>query len=202
MVDFDDALAVASQLGFEIYDHHWGSSSSANLEGVKSELVSVATLAIRLCAFDGTVVSGGGLRTDEQAQQNVENGTGVFDSRHKKQSDGFGHAIDCIPLTPGKGIDWNNLDAFKAMACAVKTASAILCVPIRQGCDWNMNGIFSEANETDWAHFENPKEKYQESAKLEMQKTRKELGLDEPENETKDCIKCPHCGKGLTLTKA
>ena len=203
MVSLQEGLVIAKeQLGLKIYDHHWGSSSIANLSGVKPQLVDVATLAIRICSFDGTVVSGGGLRTQEQADQNAANGTGVSDSRHLKQSDGFGHAIDCIPLTPGSGIDWNNINAFRDMAQAVKTASAILRVPIRQGCDWNINGIFSEPNESDWAHFENPKEKYQQAAKIELERTRKSLGLDEPILPEKNSFRCPVCLAQLNITKS
>lgn len=171
-------LDIARQLKLPTYAHAFGHQSYANLSGVMPGLVDVAELAIRLCEYDGTVIPGGGMRTYEQALQNVQNGTGILESRHRKQSDGWGHAIDLIALTYGR-VDWNNLVAFKEMARAVKTAAAILEIPIRQGCDWNMNGVFGEANtkEWDWPHFEDPLPVYLQRAENELLRFRKELGL-------------------------
>lgn len=184
------------------YDHEFGPKSLANLNGVLPSLVQVAKLAITLCRFDGTVISGGGMRTQAQADTNVANGTGIANSRHIKQADGFGHAIDLIPLTPGKGIDWENLTAFKAMANAVKQASAELDVPIRQGCDWNMNGVFSEAREFDWAHFEDPIEFHQAEARAEMERHQGALDLhDKPASVEAPTPVCPHCAKPIALAK-
>lgn len=159
------------------YPHAFGAKSKANLAGVQPNLVRVAEVAITICEFDGTVIDGGGLRTKEQAAANEARGVGILNSRHRKQSDGYGHAIDLIALTNGK-IDWTNMSAFKAMARAVKIAAAYLHVPIRQGCDWNMNGTFGESKEYDWPHFEDPVEYWQKAATDEMYRFRHELGMD------------------------
>lgn len=159
------------------YDHKFGNRSKANMKGVLPQLVDVAELAITLCEYDGTVLNGGGLRTLAQAQDNVARGTGILNSRHIKQPDGFGHAIDIVALTPGKGIDWNNMDAFKAMAKSVKAASAMLSVPIRQGCDWDMDGIWGESREWDWPHFEHPKPHHMARAVELMNEHRQAMGL-------------------------
>lgn len=161
------------------YPHRFGKASTANLSGVLPCLVEVAELAITLCPFDGTVIAGGGLRTEAQARNNVARGTGILNSLHRKQPDGYGHAIDLIALTPGKGIDWNNLKAFRAMAAAVKDAAAILAVPIRQGCDWDMDGVWGESanKEWDWPHFEYPKDRNMARAVELMHEHRKSLGL-------------------------
>lgn len=155
------------------YPHTFGASSRRNLAGVDPRLVSVAELAITLCPFDGTVIAGGGLRTQAQAQANAAAGTGILNSRHLT-----GDAIDLIALTRGR-IDWKNMLAFQSMARAVKMASAVLGVPIRQGCDWNMNGTFGETGEWDWPHFENPWPVWREKAALEMKRYRRELGIDD-----------------------
>lgn len=165
---------MSNLLLFPRFPHRFGKSSLANLDGVMPGLVNVAKLAITLCEFDGTVIAGGGLRTPAQAQANFEAGTGIKDSRHIRQPDGWGHAIDLIALTNGK-IDWKNLAAFRAMAIAVKRASAILCVPIRQGCDWNMNGTFGETREWDWPHLEDPILYWQRKAEAEMLRYQAEL---------------------------
>lgn len=156
------------------YPHTFGAKSRANLKGVKQSLIDVAELAITLCEYDGTVIAGGGLRTRAEAEANFARGTGILNSRHIT-----GDAIDLIALTPGKGIDWKNQAAFEAIAMAVKISAAILSVPIRQGCDWNMDGKFGQKNEFDWPHFENPEPKWMGQAQAEMRRFRAELGLDE-----------------------
>lgn len=161
---------------FPRFPHTFGSRSRANLQGVLPALVQIAELAITICPYDGTVIDGGGLRTEEQARRNVAAGTGILDSRHRRQPDGWGHAIDLIALTNGK-IDWQNIVAFKAMAGAVKIAAALLCVPIRQGCDWDMDGTFGEreSKEWDWPHFEDPLPFHMKRAEAEMHRYRAEL---------------------------
>ncbi len=190
------------------YDHTFGKASMRNLNGVKPQLVQVATRAIQLCAFDGTVVPGGGMRTQAQANANYVAGTGITNSLHIKQSDGYGHAIDLIPLTPGKGIDWSNIPAFLAMAEAVKYAAAELMIPIRQGCDWNMNGVLREAREYDLAHFEMPRPWHRSQALDLMHRYREEVGLAstppvvDPDEEPGVCeLACPACGETLILSK-
>ncbi len=204
MITLAQGIETAKGLGLTIYDHNFGTSSKKNLDGVLPTLVDVAVLAIMICEYDGTVVTNGGVRSQEAANENAENGTGITDSRHLIQSDGYGHAIDCIALTPGSGIDWTNMKAFQAMADAVKTAAAILMVPIRQGCDWNMNGTFAEKNEWDWAHFEDPKQKYMQAAIAEMHRHRRVLGLDEEpiHPPTSGTFECPNCGVKLRLEVA
>lgn len=155
------------------YPHTFGAKSRANLKGVKQPLIDVAELAITFCEYDGTVPPGGGLRTRAEAEMNFQLGTGILNSRHIT-----GDAIDLIALTDGR-IDWKNQAAFRAMARAVKISAAILSVPIRQGCDWNMNGTFGESLEWDWPHFENPWPQWMGQAQAEMRRFRAELGLDE-----------------------
>jgi peptidoglycan LD-endopeptidase CwlK len=148
------ALQTLQTLGLTKYDHRFGARSKRNLEGVLPGLVDVATLAIQISKWDGTVVPGGGLRSLAQAQENVKNGTGILNSLHRRQQDGWGHAIDLIALTPGKGIDWKNAVLFKDMAWAVAVASTLLDIPIRQGCNWDCDTLMLEPRECDMSHFE------------------------------------------------
>lgn len=164
---------------WEVFDHSFGKESRANLEGVHPDLIAVAELAIRLCEFDGCVLEGGGLRTLAQAEANVKAKTGILNSLHRVQPDGLSHAVDLVALKNGK-IDWKDLKPFKAMAIAVKKASALLGVPIRQGCDWNMNGKQGETKEYDWPHFEWPQPLKLQAAIAEMNRYRAELGIGTP----------------------
>jgi peptidoglycan L-alanyl-D-glutamate endopeptidase CwlK len=150
---------------FPRYPHSFGSESRANLAGVLPALVQVAELAITLCPHDGTVIADGGVRSQATANANAARGVGIANSRHLKQADGFGHAVDLIVIFDSDGdgdkeVYWGewakHADKFKAMAGAVKIASALLLIPIRQGCHWDMDGTFAEKGEWDWPHFEDP----------------------------------------------
>jgi len=193
-----EALTRAKALGYETFDHHFGKGSLSQLEGVHPDIVDLAKLTIRLCKYDGTIIPGGGLRTEEQAQENAANGTGIVNSLHRKQSDGYGHAVDVIPYVNGKAT-WE-MKYCEEMAKAAKLAAALLSVAIRQGCDWNMNGTFGESGEYDWCHHELPKEKYQEQAKEELARSQAELLGDS--NTITIGTPCPHCGKLVSLGKA
>jgi peptidoglycan L-alanyl-D-glutamate endopeptidase CwlK len=185
-----------SKMLFPTYPHVYGNASRRELHGVMPAIVQVAKLTIVLCEYDGRILPGGGLRTDAQAADNVARGTGILNSLHKRQPDGWGHAVDIVPLVDSDGdgarddVSWETkyLPAFKAMAIAAKRASAILWTPIRQGCDWNMNGVLGEpgTKEWDWPHLENPIPFHLKKAESEMLRYREELsalGYDlRPEN--------------------
>jgi peptidoglycan L-alanyl-D-glutamate endopeptidase CwlK len=174
-----DELEVIRKLGLTFYPEHvFGPYSKKNLAGVFPPLIMVAELAIAICEFDGKVEPQGGTRTKAQAAANAKSGVGIKNSRHLRQPDGYGHAIDLIPLVPGRGVVWDDLTSHRAMAAAVKTASAILSIPVRQGNDWNMNGVVGQPKEYDWDHFEDPIPGLQEAAKAEMLRWRRALGLD------------------------
>lgn len=170
--------STAKMLGLPLYDHRFGARSLAALEGVHPYAVAIASLAICLCSYDGTVLPQGGLRTPEAAADYMRRGTSrTKNSRHLRQSDGYGHAIDLIPLKPGRGIDWNDLVPFIAMAEAVRTASALLRIPVRQGADFDMNGTLGDNDTFDWAHFELPDTRYLQRARELMREAREALGL-------------------------
>lgn len=196
-ISLEEGLDTAKKLGMTLYRHELGRGSETNVHLVYPRIVTVARLAIRLCKYDGTVINGGGTRTLEQAKENVKNGTGILNSRHIIQEDGHGHAIDLIPYI-GKPT-WE-LEPCKSMAHAVKVASAILFVPIRQGCDWNMNGTFGQTGEYDWCHFENPIDGYMHAANAEMLRTRRILGLDELPTTPASSCRCPVCNSSLVIS--
>jgi peptidoglycan L-alanyl-D-glutamate endopeptidase CwlK len=154
-----------------------GARSEKNLEGVHPDLVRVLRRALEITQVDVTILDGGGLRTLAQAQDNAARGTGIVNSLHRKQPDGFGHAIDAVAYPVNWGNDKANLDRFREVARAVKRAAAELRVPIRQGLDWDMDGVWSERGEYDMPHFEMPKPWHLPRAIELMERHREELGL-------------------------
>jgi peptidoglycan LD-endopeptidase CwlK len=63
-------------------------------------------------------------------------------SRHGKQADGFGHAVDLLPAP----YDWKNTADFKKVAAAMKQAATELSVNMEWGGDW--------LSSPDMPHFE------------------------------------------------
>lgn len=147
----------------------------ARLEGVDPRLAKV----VRRCAADNPtlffmVVEG--VRSDEQCCINYGKGrTGAqcvaagidakyaqpklakvtwlrnpYNSRHRKQADGFGKAVDLLPAP----YDWKNPKDFDALNKAMEAAAAVEGVNIRWGADWDEDGIARERGETDSPHWE------------------------------------------------
>lgn len=153
-----------------------GETSRARLVGVHPLLVSVVTRAIQITRVDFKVIEG--VRSDHQAYVNFGKGrtaaelarAGVPDpgkyaapklakvtwlrdplaTKHRKQADGWGHAVDLLPAP----YDWKDLAGFDAVADAMMRAADELGVPVRWGADWDGDGKRRERGETDSPHFE------------------------------------------------
>lgn len=117
-----------------------GSKSRQSLLGVHPALVRVVERAIEVTPVDFQVYEG--LRTRARQAKLVASGASqTMDSRHLPGADGFGHAVDLVPLIDFDGDgnaelrwDWNL--CYK-VADAVRRASMELQVPIRWGGVWD-----------------------------------------------------------------
>lgn len=108
--------------------------SLQRLGGVHPRLVEIVKLAIQRTAVDFTVVEG--LRTSERQRELVAQGASqTQNSLHLKQQDGFGHAVDLVPLVAG-AIPWNDWEQFRQLADVVKACAAELGTPVEWGGDW------------------------------------------------------------------
>lgn len=151
-----------------------GERSLGRLEGVDPRLVRVVKLAIQISEVDFMVVEG--VRSDEQCRINYGKGrtaaqcraAGIdgkyarpelskvtwlrnpYNSRHRKQADGYGKAVDLLPAP----YDWKNAKDFDKVAKAMEAAAEAENVDIRWGADWDEDGIPRERGETDSPHFE------------------------------------------------
>lgn len=111
-----------------------GSRSLANLQGVHPRLVAVVKLAITLSAQDFTVLEG--VRSVEQQRINVKKGASkTMNSKHLRQADGFGHAVDLAAWVGGK-VAWDPWSRYVAIADGVRRAAIQLDTPIRWGGSW------------------------------------------------------------------
>jgi len=151
-----------------------GETSRARLVGVHPDLRRVVERAIQITAVDFKVIEG--VRSDEQAYINYGKGRTVAELRakgvdpkfaqpglakvtwlnnplstkHRKQADGFGHAVDLLPAP----YDWKATGPFDQVAHAMMQAAGELGVALRWGADWDADGKPRERGETDGPHFE------------------------------------------------
>lgn len=137
------------------------------LEGVHPDLVRVVKRALE--SVDAQVLEGlrtprrqmelfGQGRTAEEltrraipmkfARPAANKVTWTLRSKHLKQADGFGHAVD---LWAGS---WTDLGSFDAIAKAMFAAAEVEGVQIRWGADWDRDGKPRERGESDSPHFE------------------------------------------------
>lgn len=111
-----------------------GTNSLAKLRGVHPRLINVVKRAIQITTQDFAVTDG--LRTAEQQRILVQKGASqTMRSKHLKQGDGFGHAVDLVPYINGGprwewGPIWN-------IAVAVDRAATELGVGLVWGAVWD-----------------------------------------------------------------
>ncbi len=154
--------------------YNLSSRSLNNLQGVHPNLTKVVKRAIELTTQDFVVIEG--VRSREQCMINYGKGRTVaqclakgipakyanpkaakvtwlsnpFNSKHCKQKDGYGHAVDICPHP----VDWSDVKKFDAIAKAMFAAAKELGVNIRWGADWDKDGKPRERGESDSPHFE------------------------------------------------
>lgn len=139
----------------------FGKRSEQCLQGVHPDLVWVVRQALAVSMVDFAVIEG--LRSIERQRELYAQGrtkpgrvvTWTMQSKHIRQPDGFGHAVDLLPVNPVTGIlDWNFNAGFQAISAAMFTASDALRIAIRWGRDWDRDGVIGEMGEGDAPHYE------------------------------------------------
>jgi peptidoglycan L-alanyl-D-glutamate endopeptidase CwlK len=111
-----------------------GAASRRELVGVHPRLVAVVERAITLTTQDFTVHDG--LRTEAEQRQLVARGASrTMNSKHRRQADGYGHAVDLVPWINGRP-RWEWPPIFR-IAVAVRQAAEELGVPLRWGGVWD-----------------------------------------------------------------
>jgi peptidoglycan L-alanyl-D-glutamate endopeptidase CwlK len=114
----------------------FGANSEKELVGVNPKLVSVVRMALTLSPQDFAVHDG--VRNEAEQAELVRTGASQrIDSKHRRQSDGFGHAVDLVPYVNGK-LRWE-WGPIYPIAEAMRRASVICGVPITWGGCWDIN---------------------------------------------------------------
>lgn len=116
--------------------------SRDNLRGVHPQLVRVVERAIEITKVDFGVTQG--LRTEIEQQQLVAAGKSqTMKSKHLRQDDGFGHAVDLVAWVHtdgGANISWE-LNLYDDIADAMKKAAREVGLSVRWGAAWQVNDI-------------------------------------------------------------
>jgi peptidoglycan L-alanyl-D-glutamate endopeptidase CwlK len=108
--------------------------SKTELVGVHPDLVRVVEKAIQITTQDFGVHDG--LRTMREQEEYIAKGASrTRNSKHLKQPDGFGHAVDLVPYINGK-LRWE-WGAIWPIARAVRMASAEQGVSLIWGGVWD-----------------------------------------------------------------
>lgn len=125
-------------------------NSHNKLTDVHPKLSAVAEQALSYGIMDFAVVQG--VRTKEDQEKLYAQGrdapgkivTWTMDSKHIPQSDGYGHAIDIVPMINGR-MDWLTIENFTMLAALMFRAAMELSIEIVWGGFWT---------EKDRPHFE------------------------------------------------
>lgn len=122
-------------------------SSLRNLEMARPELQDLCHAAIEL--FDFKVLdSVRGRAAQEKAFKQGNSKVHFGDSAHNYKP---AIALDLFPAP----YDWNNTKAFITLQIEIiKPLAKKMKIPLRQGIDWNMNGIITDEKFVDMPHIE------------------------------------------------
>jgi len=111
-----------------------GAASRATLVGVHPRLVAVVDRAIALTAQDFAVHDG--LREpSEQAALVAAGVSRTLHSKHVRQADGYGHAVDLVPVIAGR-LRWDWLGCYR-VAVAMRAAAVEAGLPVTWGGVWD-----------------------------------------------------------------
>lgn len=111
-----------------------GLKSRQELASVHPNLVHVVRRAISITTQDFSVHDG--IRTEAEQRALVERGASkTMNSMHRRQPDGYGHAVDLVPYQDGK-LRWE-WPLIYPIAAAMAQASRELAVSLRWGGCWD-----------------------------------------------------------------
>ena len=137
--------------------YKFGKRSLDNLAGVNPKLIDVVHAVMELQIMDFSVVEG--LRTKERQKELFDaRKSRTMNSKHLKQSDGYGHAVDLYPYP----IDMRRVNTgnakeiirFGVLAGLMLKCAQESCVNVRWGGDWDKDGETLDHSFFDAPHFE------------------------------------------------
>ncbi|MCD9497614.1 M15 family peptidase [Photobacterium carnosum] len=135
--------------------YHLGKTSLSRGYKLHPKLWACTALAITLCECDFGVSET--IRTADRQRKlyyGTPKKTWTLNSKHMIQVDGYGHAVDLVPLKKDGTADWDRCAVVKT---AMFKAAAMMGITLRWGGDWNQNGDSRDEHQRgsyDGPHFE------------------------------------------------
>lgn len=135
----------------------FGEKSEAALVGVHPQLVKVVRAALAAGVMDFSVNEG--VRTEARQRELVAKGASkTMASKHLRQPDGFGHAVDLYPhpldwAKVNKG-NWVECARFGVLAGIIKVIAVGHGVKVIWGLDWDSDGQTLDHSFNDGPHFQ------------------------------------------------
>jgi peptidoglycan L-alanyl-D-glutamate endopeptidase CwlK len=132
-------------------------ASLERLKGVHPDLVHIVHKAMEAQVMDFSVSEG--LRSEDRQQQLVAQGVSkTLNSKHLKQPDGFGHAVDLYPhpidmKRVEKG-DVREIARFGVLSGVMRTIAHQSKILIVNGMDWDGDGENLDHSFFDAPHFQ------------------------------------------------
>lgn len=125
---------------------------SSRLAGVHPDLVRVVSETSKRLfkKYNRKILIIEGVRTPEEQAARYALGrtkpgrivTNSLKSKHLKQKDGYGYAVDIALCNVKGGIDWTDLDSFELVRNTIVGVAKELGVKnLRSGADWDRNNI-------------------------------------------------------------
>lgn len=124
----------------------FGTASRQRLDTCHRDLIGICELVIE--SYDFTVLEGH--RSDERQEDLFRAGKSKLRAGQSKHNSDPSLAVDIAPWP----IDWADVRRFYFLQGMIKQAAAELGIEIRQGCDWDGDGSFSDQSFHDLPHFE------------------------------------------------
>ncbi len=120
--------------------YHLGTGSLNNLNGVRPDLFELVKAVIAETPVDFCILNNGGLRTTEMQAELYNRGASKLDgtrriSKHQKQKDGYGWAVDLVPWIGGSPRwEWGSI---YPIAATMAVVSKRMGMALRWGGVWD-----------------------------------------------------------------
>ncbi len=124
----------------------FGTASRQRLDTCHPDLIQVCELVIQ--TYDFTVLEG--FRSNARQDELFRQGKSKLRAGMSKHNQDPSWAVDIAPYP----IDWEDVRRFYYLQGMIKQAAESLGVKIRQGCDWDGDGSFSDQTFHDLPHIE------------------------------------------------
>jgi peptidoglycan L-alanyl-D-glutamate endopeptidase CwlK len=125
-------------------------SNKDALESYKKIDSAIDSLAKEIDSKTLTAQQGAEQELKRQKELVARGASQTLKSKHLIQTDGYGWAVDLLPLQKDGSIDWEDTDLFDALVHHMLQTAKSKNIRIRSGADWDMDGIIDATQVADY----------------------------------------------------